>query len=67
MGAGIHLALNCGSLFVGQMISFPQFLRVEEWQNMCSFAELKWDSSSKLRNPENDPSDYYVSSFKDDT
>lgn len=34
---------------------------------MCSFAELKWDSSSKLRNPENDPSDYYVSSFKDDT
>lgn len=34
---------------------------------MCSFPELKWDSSSKLHNPENDPSDYYLSSFKDDT
>lgn len=67
MGASIQLALNCGSVFAGQMIPFPQFLRVEEWQNICSFPELKCDSSSKLHNPENDPSNYYLSSFKYDT
>lgn len=67
MGASIHLAPQLWVTVCWSNDLFPTVFESGGGQNMCSFPELKWDSSSKLHNPENDPSDYYLSSFKDDT